>query len=333
MKPIKQGTVYRQNFVALPEHLASAIGNHGVDVVSTTSLILYFEAAANYMVLPYFEQDELTVGTHVSIDHLAPAAGSKEIEVTAVLERQQGRRLEFDVIARQEGVIVMQGKHHRAVMTRSRFSSEKTEGGASTPEIDFWFDFHSPWCYFASHQIGEIGQQFNAKINWKPVHLANLNEAVDGRRPLEANSRFVRWYQQDQRDTATMLGLPFAPHQEYPKRPSRALRAALFAADHGLAEAFVKAVMRGYWSDQQDISELKWLIEIGVEVGLDAAGIAESVSAPEYKQRLNENLNQAIQQGLFGLPAAVVNDKIFWGNDRLELLKHYLSGLPPRLPT
>ncbi len=330
MRVIKRGIDHREVFYPTAQQAASAMGNHGVDVVATTAIILYFEAAADHLASPYYEVGEVSVGTSVQVDHLAPAWIGQSIVVTAILTRQQGRRIEFELTAHQGETLVMRGRHIRAVVDRRRFETATKVPDPKKKQLDFWFDFHSPWCYFASFRIGDIAREFNAQLNWKPVHLANLNDAVKGRKPLQANAGFVSWYQQDQRDTAALCGLPFEPHRDYPKRPSRALRCAIYANDCGLAESFVKSIMRGYWSEQKDISDVPWLKSEAARIGLDEGQIDEvAMRSQPYKDRLNQNLQSAVQHNLFGLPAVIVDGKIFWGNDRLDLLRHYLSG---RLP-
>ena len=275
------------------------MGNNGVNVVATTTLILYFEEAAAALAMPYLETDEVTVGTHVCVDHLAPAQTGKPITVRAQLLRQQGRRLEFSMEARQEQALVMKGEHHRAVADSSKFAGEPA---SSSRRLDFWFDFHSPWCYFASHRIADLARRHRLELSWKPVHLANLMQAVDGRRPLESNDNFLAWYQQDKRDTAEVLELPFNPHPDYPLRPSRALRAAIFAAENNRAESFVQKVMRGYWSDESDISDMEWLAATAEACGLDGSAIESIVSSETYKNKLNQNLADglAVFVGLVG---------------------------------
>ena len=331
MKKLPVDAALTETICPQVKDLASSMGNHGVDVVATPALILFFEAVSNNLARPYYENGEISVGTHVCIDHHAPADGNKAVNVTARLVLQKGRRLEFSMQCSQGDVLIMDGTHHRAVMTRERFSKQDEQASPARKTIDFWFDFHSPWCYFASHKVGEIAQQSGAQINWLPVHLANLNQAVSGRRPLEENDRFVSWYRQDQYDTAAMAGLPFSPNENYPLRPSRALRVAIYAAEQGRAEPFVQSLMRGYWAEQKDISDLECIRQSADEAGLNGAAAIKAARADEYKTKLSDNLQLAIEQNLFGLPAAVVDGKIFWGNDRLELLGHYLSGRTPRL--
>jgi 2-hydroxychromene-2-carboxylate isomerase/predicted thioesterase len=325
MKSVKIGLLQQQVFHTNKSHTASAVGNKSVDVVATTALILFFEEVSNNLVSPYYEDNEVTVGTHVNVDHIAAADIGTPLIVIAKLIDQQGRRLEFELTATQNDTLIMSGQHHRMVMDKSRFEKPGLINSTEKEPIEFWFDFHSPWCYFASHRIGNIAEAFNLDIIWKPVHLANLSHAIGGRRPLEANDNFVAWYKQDQKDTAELLGLEFQPHRQYPKRPSRALRAALYAQEMGLAEPFVKTLMKGYWSQQKDISDMGWLAETAGKIGLSESGTRNSTTSNLYKERLNDNLKSAIEKNLFGLPTMVYRNKLYWGNDRMELLQSHLA--------
>ncbi|MFT5112002.1 MAG: 2-hydroxychromene-2-carboxylate isomerase/predicted thioesterase [Parasphingorhabdus sp.] len=323
MKSIQSGIEATQIFHPGKQDTAAAVGNHGVDVIATIRLILYFEQAAGDLVRPYLDADEVGVGTKVDVDHKSPAVCDQPLTVYVKLIAQEGKRLTFELWAKQADRIVMQGTHQRAIVPMRNF--RQPQASTTTRSIDFWFDFHSPWCYFASYRIGELARANDCTIRWRPVHLANLIDRVDGRRPLEANKAFVEWYTQDQFDTAEQLGLAFDPHKEYPKRPSRALRAALYAAEQGLGEAFVQYVLRGYWSEQKDITDLDWLAEIANLCGLDDQQLIAATSDSHFKQKLEENLDDAVQQGLFGLPAFTLEDKLYWGNDRIDLLQRHLE--------
>ena len=89
--------------------------------MATTTLILYFEETAAALVAPFLEAGEVTVGTHVCVDHLAPAKTGEPVTARAELSHRDGRRLEFSMEARQGDTLVMQGEHHRAVADQSKF--------------------------------------------------------------------------------------------------------------------------------------------------------------------------------------------------------------------
>lgn len=325
MKPLSPGVTTTIEIVPGADDTASAVGNAGIDVVSTTALILFIETACDRLASPYYEPGEATVGTRVEVDHLAPAKIESPVHVTATLVEIRGRRLIFANEIRQGDTSIMSGFHHRNLVQMREFSDAATQPGREPPLIDFWFDYHSPWCYLASTRIGGIAREHGAVLRWRPVHLANLIDAIDGRRPLEENAAFVGWYQQDIVDQAIELRLPFRRHPDYPLRPSRALRATLLAEEHGLAEEFVREVMQAYWADEKDISDLDVLAELGTGIGLDADSVRSAATDAHYKQALNENSSEAVAKEVFGLPTVMFDDKRFFGNDHLDLLGKHLA--------
>lgn len=196
-----------------------------------------------------------------------------------------------------------------------------------TEHIAFWFDVHSPWCYLASHVIGDLGRRHNAVIVWRPLHLANLMDRIGGMQPLEQSPARVAWYRQDLEDFAALHGLPLRRHPDYPLRPARALRAAIYAEEQGLAEPFVTSVMAGYWAEQADISDLQVLQDMADEIGLGPRPLAEIADDPVYKDALKSNTEEAADSGIFGVPSCVVAGKLFFGIDRFFLLERYLGEL------
>lgn len=329
MKPIITGTRYRHDYLPDESATAASIGNTGVDVLSSPALIGYLEHTCHLLVQPCYEGDEASVGTHVDVEHLAPGAVGRPVTVTVELIAQQGPALTFEAQAAQQGKTLMRGRHVRRVINLERFgvkpSDARGERAREPSELAFWFDFNSPWCYLAATRIGDIARRHDARLEWRPIHLSNLMDRIQGRRLPTDNKAFVDWYRRDLRDWAEIEGLEVRYHPRYPLRPSRALRASLYAAENDVAEPFVLGVMRAYWQDGADISELDVLEEQAKQVGLDADVISEVVSDDAYKARLEDNLSDAAESGVFGVPTVVWNERIFFGNDRLPMLERALS--------
>lgn len=191
--------------------------------------------------------------------------------------------------------------------------------------LTFWFDVHSPWCYFAAHRVGDVARRHNCDVEWRPIHLPRLLDAIGGRKPLEANQAFVRWFKQDMVDWAEIPGLPFVQHPQYPLRNSRALRACQYAADQGRGEAFAKRILRAYWAEAGDITDLALIGAWGAECGLDAAAIRDAAISDDYKRRIEINTDAAIARGVFGVPTVDTGEKLYFGNDRLDLLDRHLG--------
>jgi 2-hydroxychromene-2-carboxylate isomerase len=325
VRPVPLGLSVRRSFTARPEDTAAAKGNARVEVVSTVSLILMIEEACGTLLQPYFEADDATVGARVAVDHMAPALIGRPIDVDARVASIEGRRYGFAVTIDQDERTVMAGEHVRFAVSLARFLGRTPGAAGPRPEVEFWFDVHSPWCYLASHRVGAIVRGHGGRVRWRPVHLANLSEAIGGRQPLKENAAFVRWYKQDILDQAALLGLPYRQHPNYPLRPSRALRAALWAEGQGAAEPFVQALMRAYWSDEQDISDIAVLARLAAGVGLDGTRVAAAVEDPALKSAIEANVREAIERGLFGVPTAIFRGKLYFGNDHLDLLDRHLG--------
>jgi 2-hydroxychromene-2-carboxylate isomerase/predicted thioesterase len=328
MKPAAPGLQAVYTTVPGPETTAAAIGNDGVSVVSTPHIIGLLEEASHRAVRDLFEAGEATVGTRVDIAHLAPAFTDRAVVCTGTLTEVDGRRLRFAVRATQDGKEIMSGHHERALirLDRFRFAGDAAAAPSTGTSVTFFFDYHSPWCYLAVERIAAIAARCRRAIEWKPMHLANLIERIDGRRPLEANPAFVRWFKQDMQDWAALLHVSLRYHPDFPLRPSRALRASSYADTQGRAYEFVRTTMRAYWSESRDISDLEVLGDIGAAVGLDRAAVIGSAGDETFKSMVDANTNEAIARGVFGAPTFFVDGKMFWGNDRLEMMERYLSG-------
>jgi predicted thioesterase len=127
MKPVAIGSRYEGDVWATENDLASAIGNTGVDVVSSPATIGFLEMACHHVIDPHFENDEASVGVGFNFRHLAAAFLGKPIRVSAELIRQEGTLYTFKVDAMQTDRLIMTGEHQRAVINLDRFLKKIAE--------------------------------------------------------------------------------------------------------------------------------------------------------------------------------------------------------------
>ncbi len=106
---------------ATEDDTAAAVGNVNVEVVATTSLILFIEAAAAELIEDCCESGEVSVGTAVNVRHLAAAPVGARIKATAKVTAVQGRRIDFAVEAHHDRKLLMIGTHQRVVVSLERF--------------------------------------------------------------------------------------------------------------------------------------------------------------------------------------------------------------------
>ena len=106
---------------------------------------------------------------------------------------------------------------------------------------------------------------------------------------------------------------------------SLALRASLVAKDEGRFHEFHDPMYRARWAEPRDPSDPAVVHALLDDAGLDADAALTRAKSEELVTRLDMDTKEAIERGVFGVPTIFVDDEMFWGNDRFELVRHYLT--------
>ena len=81
------------------------------------------------------------------------------------------------------------------------------------------------------------------------------------------------------------------------------------------------------WAEGQDIGQAEVLKALAMPAGLDAGVVDAALDNDSFKLRLQDNWAEATELGVIGVPTFVVDDQIFWGNDRVDFLLEHLDAL------
>jgi fluoroacetyl-CoA thioesterase len=109
-------------FTVADADTAAAVGSGDLPVLGTPRLLAWMEAATCAAVAPELSAGQTTVGTRVSLEHLAASAVGEQLRVTATATHRDGRLLRFEVVAvdsREQNV--GHGEVTRVVVQRERF--------------------------------------------------------------------------------------------------------------------------------------------------------------------------------------------------------------------
>jgi len=79
------------------------------------------------------------------------------------------------------------------------------------------------------------------------------------------------------------------------------------------------------WADPRDLSEPEVVREFLSSAGLDGDAALARAESDELMNRLKSDTQDAIERGVFGVPTIFVDNEMFWGNDRFELVRHFLE--------
>ena len=121
---IKEGLTHTSKIKVTLENCASAVGSGGLDVFATPSMVALMENAAINAVAPFLPEGSTTVGAEIDTTHIKPSALGAEIEATATLTAVEGRKLVFDVEARDTSGTIGKGTHVRFIVDIERFMAK-----------------------------------------------------------------------------------------------------------------------------------------------------------------------------------------------------------------
>ena len=185
-----------------------------------------------------------------------------------------------------------------------------------TKSIDFYFDFISPYSYLSLERLKLLKKNNDIIINYKPILLGGLHK-LGGITPPAFNDRKLKNMKNDCELIAKKNNIKFYWNSKFPINSLYIMRGYLVIKEKD-KENYFDNCFNAYWRDNIDISN-----ENNVEMILEKTGIIkneffEKINQIEIKNKLKEFTDIAFEKDVFGAPTFIVNNKIFWGQDRLE---------------
>lgn len=185
-------------------------------------------------------------------------------------------------------------------------------------KIDWYFDFISPFSYLQGELLPALPA--DVQIEFKPVLFAGLLNHWDNKGPAEIVPKRL-WTFEHCAWLAHKHKIPMTMPPHHPFNPLPLLRLCIAL---GSTQAVVQRLFRYVWRDGHlpaDTEHWNSLLQ-------ELCATAELLDAPEVKQKLRINGENAIHAGVFGVPTAVVDNRCFWGLDSTDMLLAYLRGDP-----
>jgi 2-hydroxychromene-2-carboxylate isomerase len=178
--------------------------------------------------------------------------------------------------------------------------------------LDFYFDCSSPWTYLAFHAVQPLAAETGAEITWKPILVGGVfnavNQAVYENR-ARPNPLKHAYSLKDMQDWARLYGLVLKfPPTVFPVNSVKAMRGAFVALDESKLVPYATAAFEAYWGDDRDLFA--------------------AIETDGCKARLRANTDELIRRGGFGSPTIFVGDDMYFGNDRMPLIRAALERIP-----
>lgn len=194
-----------------------------------------------------------------------------------------------------------------------------------------FYGISSPWAYLGAERLAAIAKKHNAKLVHRPIRVIQANGGI----PLRTRPDSRQQYHQVELDRWRQhLGIPLNLHpKHYPCRTIETAAQAVIALQNAgyTVSGFAFAVQRALWAEDRDIADLATLKEIATAtLGTDAAELVRDPQPADVVADWQENLAEAEQRGIFGTPTYVVEDELFWGQDRLDFVDRALAAAKER---
>ena len=182
-----------------------------------------------------------------------------------------------------------------------------------TKEIDFYFDFISPYSYLAHQKIKIIN---NINFNYKPVLLGGLHNLQGITAPAFIKPKLNHMIS-DCDLIAKKNKSTFFWNSKFPINSLNIMR-GYFSINSPNRTLYIKTMFDAYWRDDLDVSKEEILIPLLEKCKIDKNIFFKTIKDPAIKEKLKDATKNAHEKEVFGAPTFIVNNKIFWGQDRLE---------------
>jgi 2-hydroxychromene-2-carboxylate isomerase len=187
-------------------------------------------------------------------------------------------------------------------------------------QLEFFFDYVSPFSYLADTQLPALLERAGASIIYKPILLGAIFKASNNTPPPAIPAK-LKYNAVDAMRWSNHYGVPMKMNPFFPLSTIRAMRGAIVAQSAGCFPAYHAAMFRAMWAEGVNLGDPEIVKDMFMLLGMDP----EAVEREDVKVRLRANSDEAVARGAFGAPTFFIGDAMFWGNDRMHFIEAALK--------
>lgn len=183
--------------------------------------------------------------------------------------------------------------------------------------LEFYFDFISPYSFLAHKQIRKIENKEGIKIIYKPVLLGGLHNLHGIKAPAFIPAK-AKHMVRDCKLIAEKNNIRFKFNSYFPIRSLNLMRGVLVAEEDNVKKYYIDNIFNTIWQDGLNMNDTIVIQKILQNLNINPKTFSLRMTSSLIKDLLRKKTNEAYEKGVFGAPTFVVNNKIFWGQDRIE---------------
>ena len=183
--------------------------------------------------------------------------------------------------------------------------------------FEFYFDFASPYTFLAHKGIRKIEKENSIKVKYMPVLLGALLKLTGVKANIDVPIK-GKYMIKDCKLWAEKYNIEFKFNNYFPIITLNLMRCALVAENKGFSQIFINKIFDAIWKDGLNLNDNFILEKLLKNIDINPKNfLIESIDL-KIKNELKKRTDEAYKKGVFGTPSFIVNNKIFWGQDRLQ---------------
>ena len=183
--------------------------------------------------------------------------------------------------------------------------------------FEFYFDFVSPYSFLAHKEISKIEKKNSVKIRYKPILLGGLHNLHGIKAPAFIPAK-AKHMVRDCKLIAEKNKIKFKFNSYFPIRTLNLMRGVLVAEEDNFKSHYIDSIFNAIWQDGLNMNDENIIQKILKNLNVNPKTFLLRVASASIKESLKKRTNEAYEKGIFGAPSFVSNNKIFWGQDRIE---------------
>ena len=183
--------------------------------------------------------------------------------------------------------------------------------------FDFYFDFVSPYSFLAHKEIRKIEIKEGVKIRYNPVLLGGLHNLHGIKAPAFIPAK-AKHMIKDCKLIAEKNNIKFKFNYYFPIRTLNLMRGVLVAEEDNIKSYYIDSIFNTIWQDGLNMNDEIIIEKVLKNLSVNPKTFVLRVNSSSIKDSLRNKTSEAYSKGIFGAPTFVANNKIFWGQDRIE---------------
>ena len=183
--------------------------------------------------------------------------------------------------------------------------------------FEFYFDFGSPYTFLAHKQIRKIEKQNSIKIQYMPILLGGLLKLAGIKANIDIPVK-AKYMIKDCKLWAEKYNIEFKFNNYFPITTLNLMRCVLVAEKKDFSQNFINKVFDAIWKDGLNLNDSLIIEKLLKNLDINPKTFLMETADSKIKDQLKKRTDDAYNKGVFGVPSFIVNNKLFWGQDRLE---------------